>query len=358
MSFADRLHAYKTAIDADIAEYAKNIRDVTTAQHGAYAALSTDIYLDVLGRGGKRIRGSLVLCGYEMSGGTDRTMIMHAARAIEMLHAYMLIVDDVQDRSLLRRGKPTAHELFAEHHRTHGLKGDAAHAGMSLALNAALVGDHAAQMILANLGADAQLRLNALSIVNRTMLITCHGQTADMMNELSLRPTSSDIDRVLEMKTALYSFINPLHVGMVLAGAGCEYTDAITPYALHLGKAFQITDDILGIFGNEERLGKSPMDDIREGKATVLSVYALDHTTGKEREFLDACLGNASLTPQDFARCRDIVQKSGARNHATAYATREITAALEALDAVHNKWPAADVAFLRDLAMTIKNRQA
>lgn len=356
--FKPRLAAYKRAIDDDIATYVRSVRQNTHQQYGDYAALETEAFLDMLKRGGKRIRGALVMTGYEMCGGADRAMILHAARAIEMLHAYALIIDDIQDRALLRRGKPATYQYFADYHRTHHLKGDAVHTGISLALNAAMAGAHAAEIILANLPAEPQLRLNVLSIVNRTMMITYHGQMTDIMNSLVAAPQAADIDHVLEWKTALYSFINPLQVGMVLAGAGCEHTDAITPFALHLGRAFQVTDDLLGIFGEVQELGKSPMDDIREGKATILSAYALAHTNSKDKAFLQSCLGNEALDETAFIRCKDIIAASGAADHARQQAADETATALQELEAVAAMWPADYVAFLRGLALHIQNRTA
>jgi geranylgeranyl diphosphate synthase type I len=358
LSPSDRLAAYKQAIDDDIVLYAGYVRSNTRAQYGEYAALEVDAFLAMLGHGGKRIRGALVIAGYEMCGGTDRAMILHAARAVEMMHAYALIVDDIQDRGMLRRGRPTTYRYFADYHRKNNLKGDAEHIGIALALNAAMAGAHAAEIILANLPAEPQLRLNVLSIMNRTMMITYHGQMTDIMNSVVEDPDPKDVDRVLEWKTALYSFINPIHVGMVLAGAGCEHTDAITPFALHLGRAFQITDDILGIFGDEQEVGKSPLDDIREGKATVLSTYALVHAKPIDVPFLRECLGNTQLTQTAFIRCQKIIKYSGALKHAQTLAAAEIREALTALDGTSELWPEEYVSFLRSLAERIQTRTA
>lgn len=356
--FTKRLEAYKTAIDDDIANYATFVAKNTREQYGEYAGIEVDAFLDVLSRGGKRIRGALVLVGYEMCGGKDTAMTLQAARAIEMLHAYMLAIDDIQDRSSLRRGKPTMHMIFSDYHRAHHLKGDPEHAGVGLALNAAIAGAHAAQIILANMNADPQLKLNVLSIVNRTMAVTAHGQMYDMLNEMVQDPKASDIDRVLEWKTALYSFTNPLHVGMVLAGADCHATDAITPFGLHAGRAFQITDDILGIFGDEKELGKSPMDDIREGKMTVLMAYALSHSQGDDARFLRSMLGNQRLTKEEFVKCRGIVEKSGALAQATEQAHEESEKALKVLRKEAGRWPAADLAFLEGLIAQIQRRRS
>ncbi|HSX32641.1 MAG TPA: polyprenyl synthetase family protein [Candidatus Saccharimonadales bacterium] len=356
-TFSDRLTSYKQLIEADIAAYAADIRKTTAGQYGRYVAeVETDVFLDMLERGGKRIRGALVMVGYEMAGGTNRPMIIEAARAIEMLHTYILMIDDIQDRSKLRRGKPTAHEMLTDYHQRHNLKGDAAHAGMSLALMSAIAGGHAAQVVLANLDADPDARLKALSISNRTMVITAHGQTLDIMNELVAAPSAEDVERVLEWKTALYTIINPLHVGMVLACASCEFTDAITPYGLHAGKAFQITDDILGIYGDEAALGKTPGDDIREGKGTLLVLYALEHARPEDRQILQACLGKQDLTDNDLAQCRSIIKSCGALAHARKEAHTHTQAALAALESNKDMWSDTGMGFLRDLTLALQDR--
>ncbi|HYH75366.1 MAG TPA: polyprenyl synthetase family protein [Candidatus Saccharimonadales bacterium] len=358
MDFKAQLQAYKTVIDQDIATYAQHVASSTNAQYGAYPSDVTSVFLDVLGRGGKRIRGALAMVGYEMCGGQDQQMIVRAATALEMINAYILMVDDVQDRSVMRRGKATAHEMLADYHRDRQLKGDAAHTGVSLALNAALAGSHAAQMLLAGLSVDAELRVKAIGIINLAMVVTAHGQTQDIMNELVDRPSLDDLEHVLEWKTAYYTFLNPLCVGMVLAGAGCEDTDAIRDYALHTGRAFQITDDIIGVFGDDKQTGKNAMDDIREGKQTLLTDYAFDHITDDDAAFLRAMLGNESLTTDEFARCKTIIESSGALDNAREAARHHIRTALTALDTHAERWSPAGVGFLRDLAGSLLDRSA
>lgn len=358
-NFAKRLAQYKQLIDDDIVAYAAYIRKSTREQYGRYPVeVEIDIFLDMLSRGGKRLRGALVMEAYKMCGGTDQKMIIQAARAIEMLHAYILMIDDIQDHSDLRRGKPTAHVMLADYHRKHKLKGSPEHAGIALGLMAAVAGAHAAEAVLANLDADPQLRLNALSIVNRTMLITAHGQTYDIMNELLPQPLEEYVDKVLEWKSGLYSVTNPIHVGMVLAGAGCEHTDAITPYSQHAGKAFQITDDILGIYGDQKTTGKSVGDDIREGKATVISLYALKHASPADKQKLQRCLGNPKLTTKDLEDCKKIIQDCGALDYARNLAAQHTAQAIESLDAVKDMWPKQGTDFLRGLAQALQNRKS
>ncbi len=356
--FRSQLSAYKELIDADIETYAKYIQTSTLQQYGANARLEIDAFLSILARGGKRIRGSLVMLGYEMSGGSDLQMILQAARAIEMMHAYILIIDDIQDRSLVRRGGPSAHALLADHHRHQHLSQNPDHFGVAIALNAALAGAHAAQTIFANLDAEERLRLNVLSIMNRTMLITAHGQTNDIMNEVVASVDEKQVERVLEWKTAHYTFLNPLHVGMVLADADCHATDAITDYAMHAGKAFQITDDILGTFGSEQESGKSPLDDLREGKRTLLTVYALEHTQSGDKNFLIQMLGNAKLTQAEFERSKDILVESGALDYARESAKQHVQKALTSLESETHRWSEQGVQFLRGLAQYLLTRQS
>jgi geranylgeranyl diphosphate synthase type I len=355
---AAQLADYKRLIDADIAIYGAHVATSTRQQYGDYAADVTDVFLDVLGRGGKRIRGALVMAGYEMCGGTDRQMITRAATAIEMVNAYTLMIDDIQDRSAVRRGKTTGHEMLAAYHRDHNFRGDAGHAGVSLALNAALAGGHAANMLLAGLSVDAELRVKTMGIVSHALIVTAHGQTLDIINELTDVPRREDIEHVLEWKTAFYTFLNPLCVGMVLAGAGCEDTDAIRGYALATGRAFQVVDDIIGIYGNDQQTGKSALDDLREGKQTVLTDHALSHASPEDAAFLRSCLGSKALTATDFERCKQILTDSGARAAAETLVARYVAEAIDSLGQGPGRWKSGQVAFLRGLSQMLLARMS
>lgn len=352
----EQLETYRRLIDADIRTYAVHVHETTSEQYGKYPTVVTDTFLDMLERGGKRMRGALVMAGYEMCGGSDRQMIVRAATAIEMVHAHLLIIDDVQDRSALRRGKSTVHETLKTYHEKHHWKGDAVHTGYSLALNAALAGGHAAQMLIAGLNVDPELRSRAMGIIAHAILTTAHGQTLDFVQELTGEASVQSIEQTMEWKTAYYSILNPLCVGMVLAGAGCEDTDAIRDYALHTGKAFQITDDIIGVFGTDAQTGKSVMDDIREGKRTLLTVHASMHAAPDQIALLQRCLGDKNLSKTDFAACRQVLRDCGALEYAEQVAQQHVAAALAALDAADRPWQAEQMAFLRDLVQSLLKR--
>lgn len=341
-SFKAQLKAYRAAINADIAAYSAHARSASHDHYGTQAGKVTAAFLDVLEGNGKRLRGTLAMVGYEMLGGQDRAMILRAATAMEMLHTHMLIIDDIQDRSKLRRGEPALHVTLVER-----LGNGDAHTGVSLALNAAIGGGHAAQMLLAGLRVEPELNRKVLGIVNYTLAVATHGQTYDILySRPEAQPTEADLERVLHWKTAEYTFLNPLCVGMVLAGAPCEDTNAIRDYALHAGKAFQIMDDVQGVFGDSSVSGKEGGEDIREGKATLLTVYALEHAEKIDRAFLEKSLGKADLTVAELKRCQSIIKNSGAYEHALVVARQHAADARQSLHNTDRPWKPTHVAFL------------
>lgn len=356
--FTHKLGEYKAEIDKEIATYTKQVQKSTLQKFGANSRIAMDAYLDILNRGGKRIRGALTILGYEMVGGQDRKMIVQAAMAVEMIHAYILIIDDIADRSPTRRGGPTAHETLADYHKKQAWADDSRHFGESMAVNTALTGNHAAQMILANLDVDAELRVKAISVLNYAMVTTGHGQINDIFNEVTGEVSERDVDNVLEWKTAHYTLLNPLTFGMCLAGVGCGPTDAIATYSLEAGRAFQITDDILGVYGEEFESGKSPLDDIREGKRTILTVHALRNAGKADKNFLMQMLGNANLTSVEFKRCKEIIAESGSLEYAQERAEKHIQKALQSLEEQKSYWSEDGTRFLRGLAQYLLSRRS
>ncbi|MCA9332758.1 polyprenyl synthetase family protein [Candidatus Saccharibacteria bacterium] len=344
--FTKKLTQYKREINVDIKTYSKYVQQTTLQNYGKHSRVGADAYIDILNRGGKRIRGSLVMVGYEMSGGTNHDMILQAARAVEMIHAYVLILDDIMDRSQTRRGGEAAQVAMANYYTKHVFGDDKQHFGESIAATSALLGNHGAQMIMANLDAPAQLKLNAISILNRGMNITVHGQLNDVFNQVVGEVDERAVNNVTEWKTAHYTFLNPLHIGMILAGADCHSTDAITDYAMNMGRAFQLTDDILGTFGNEFDVGKSPLDDIREGKRTLLIIHALKHTSEANNNFLIQMLGNQKITLSQFDRCKDIIIESGALEYCQNKAKHYINLAQKSLNKESKLWSQDGIRFL------------
>ena len=344
--FRSILSAYKQSIDDDINSFASAYLQKTRQEYGKKASVPVEEYLQVLRRGGKRLRGALTMFGYEMCGGTNKDMIIQAARAIEMVHAYLLIMDDIQDRSGLRRGEKTAHFALAAHHIEQKYRGDSSHFGVALALNAMGVGNHQAHIELSNLPVSQNLRLKAMQLLDETVVLTAHEQTLDICNEMSGDVTVEDVKKVMEYKTAYYTILNPLQIGMVLAGASARQLEAIKAFTLYVGRAFQIKDDIVGVFGSQQELGKSPQDDIREGKQTLLTVHARAHATREQREYLQKCLGNKKLTDIQFEKCKDIIINSGSLAFAEKLLHDELVSARSCIDSFKEKFKDAELGFL------------
>lgn len=327
-----RIALHKTVVDDELVRIADGMRSTTKEQFGAMPGEVVDAYLHVLLNGGKRIRGALAIESYRLFGGTDDTLIVQAACALEMLNTYMLVVDDIQDRSELRRGGKTAHIRLKDYHEAQHLKGDALHFGEALAMNSFLIAQHTASSILTQLPTDAATIIKALQTVNQCLVVTAHGQTMDLFVEAAGRASDADVNNILEWKTAYYTFINPLQLGAILARATDAATQAITNYGLAAGVVFQLTDDILGMFGDEATIGKSVLDDIKEGKRTMLITQALKNATTADAYFLESCLANQQLSMHEFTQCQAIIKTSGALAAVQDLAAAKAQVALSALD--------------------------
>jgi geranylgeranyl diphosphate synthase type I len=355
-NFLKTLEKYKKLIDEELNRYCEIATAETHENFGEYPTEAVKAYFDLLSRGGKRIRGALTMTSYYMLGGKNDKVALEAAKAIEMLHAYILMVDDIQDRSEVRRGGPTAHIILKNYHESRHLKDDSQHFGESIALNGFLFGAHSAINILADLDCDTDKRLRAIKNVNQHFIATAHGQSMDIFNEVLETDKESDVDKVLLWKTAFYTFMNPLQLGAILAGGSDDDLKRLEEYSLSAGRVFQITDDILGIYSDEETSGKSPLDDIKEGKRTLLTVKAIEFAPKADSYFLEQMLGNKQLTTAEFERCKDIIESSGALEYAKKQAKDSVVDSLAALEKDKCEWGTEQVEFLSQLVQFLINR--
>lgn len=348
ISFTKQLADYRARIEPRLKQIAKELQSSTYEQFGSYPTEAVSVYNDVLLRGGKRIRGSLAICAYELFGGTDKELIDQAAAGLEMLNTYILVADDIQDRSELRRGGLTAHAQLRAYHQKQRLKGEAEHFGQSIAINAMLIGMHAAMNLFANLPTSSDKRLQVIEHINNSFITTAHGQTLDIFNEVVAQASQEDINNVLIWKTAQYTLVNPLQLGALLAGANSKDLQVLADVGSHAGKLFQITDDIIGIYGDEAINGKSPLDDIKEGKRTLLTTSTLALATKTDAYFLEQMLGNQKITQADFKKCQDIIRSCGALVQTQKYANQQAIQATQLINK-HKGWPQEQVRFLTEL---------
>ncbi|MGW1977999.1 polyprenyl synthetase family protein [Streptomyces sp. NPDC001889] len=268
---------------------------------------------DFVMAGGKRLRPVLTLVGWHAAGahGAPST-VHHLAASLELFHAFALIHDDVMDRSDTRRGQPTIHRTFAQQHTGPGTAHAAERFGEGAAI---LVGDLALvwsdELLHAGHPTPAQLD-NVLPLLAEMRSEVAFGQFLDLEAGGTTHHSVETALNVIRYKTAKYTIERPLHLGAALAGAGHTTLEQLSAYAIPLGEAFQLRDDLLGVFGDPATTGKPALDDLREGKATVLIALALERAHPAQAATLRHYLGNPALTEDQAHAARRIITATGA----------------------------------------------
>jgi len=286
--------------------------------------------------GGKRFRAAFCYWGYHAVAGasyddsTDDALV-RACASLELLHASALVHDDYMDASDTRRGRPATHRSFAAEHRRAGWRGDPEQYGASAAI---LLGDLLlswSDELLRRCGLPLERVVAALGVFDRCRSEVITGQFLDV--SVQARGVA-DVDAamtVLRYKSAKYSIERPMHIGATLAGADPRQLARLSAFGLPLGEAFQLRDDLLGVFGDPATTGKPAGDDLVEGKRTVLVALALDGATATDAARLDAALGSP-LTDSDVAELRRIIADSGAHEQVEQVISDLASKATAALD--------------------------
>lgn len=270
-------------------------------------------------RGGKRIRASLVEIGYRFfQNNTDidkksLDKLHQLGIVMELLQSFFLIHDDIIDKAPLRRGSKTLHLIWADKFSND------LHMGESMGI---LAGNYAlisAYKILENLENTPDItKLALINLLNRVVQDTLSGQIIDV--QISHKPlhetTERDILDIMTLKTAKYTIVAPLQFGAILANASKEKTDSISSFGIPYGLAFQISDDIIGTFGTEDKTGKSVNSDLKEGKKTLFIVDAFNKCNNEEKKTINSILGKEILPDEQYDFIRDIVNKYGSLNYA------------------------------------------
>jgi len=320
--------------------------------------------------GGKRLRPAFCYWGWRGAGGPDCPEIINAAAALELLHAGALVHDDLMDASDTRRGQPSVHRQFEARHAGRRWHGSAAAFGMGVAI---LLGDllicWTDEMFHASgLPPDALGR--GRPVLDRMRSEVFAGQYLDLLGQAIGDETVAGALRVVEFKTAKYTIERPLHLGAALAGAGPAGADdapsagaaltgdgatagrnggtasgdggtagrdgsltaAYTAYGLPLGIAFQLRDDILGVFGDPVQTGKPAGDDVREGKRTVLLAIARSRATAGQAQVIDRYLGDPLLDEAGTAEVRAAIAGTGAVAECERMIGRHVSEAIAALE--------------------------
>jgi geranylgeranyl diphosphate synthase, type I len=292
-------------------------------QHAVLADIGADVLpcLDAISgllAGGKRLRPAFCYWGWRAAGGEDCAPIFAAAAALELLQASALVHDDVMDDSDLRRGQPAVHRRFAGWHATTGRSGSADRFGAGAAI---LVGD----LLLAwtnELFRDSGFAPGVLHrgapVFAAMQTELAAGQYLDLLSQADACTSVAAAVRVITYKTTKYSTERPLQLGVALGAAATgsgeanELVSVCSRYGTPLGIAFQLRDDLLGVFGDPARTGKPACGDIAEGKRTVLLALARERSTAAQAAVLDRHLGGRHLTAAAAAEVRAVFTETGA----------------------------------------------
>ncbi len=284
-------------------------------------------------RGGKRIRALLMILGYHMYGGEGEEIIK-AAASLELVQSYFLIHDDIMDESELRRGKKTVHKIYEEEHLHRGFGGNPARFGENLGIIAGDLANVYAFEIFSETHFNSERKEKARKELERIMEYTGYGQLIDVYS--SMLPEFGERDLLLlhEYKTANYTIYGPLALGAILAGAEPE---ALRDFAIPIGIAFQLQDDILGLFGDEKKIGKPVTSDLAEGKKTLLIIKALEKANDAERKEILEALGNPAVTIEQLMRVREIVERTGSLEYSRSMAEKLVKEGIAALEKLNVK---------------------
>ncbi|WP_137813487.1 polyprenyl synthetase family protein [Gandjariella thermophila] len=289
-------------VERELVDYLDTRRAEAQAADPAFADAVDALRGFVLG-GGKRIRPTFAWWGWRAGGGdpggAEAPAVLRAISALELLQAGALIHDDLIDASAVRRGAPTIHVAFAGRHRQHGWLGQPERFGLGVAV---LLGDIAltwADDMLADSGLPAAPLRRCRAPWQRMRTEMLAGQYLDIFTQVTGNESADAALRVDRLKTAAYTVERPLHLGAAIAGADPAAVEALRSFGADIGVAFQLRDDLLGVFGDPEVTGKPAGDDLREGKRTLLVAVALERARERGEhaaaETLRSALGRPDL---------------------------------------------------------------
>ncbi len=333
-AFLDRRLADLAAIDADLMPVGEAICDLVL-------------------QGGKRLRPAFTYWGWrgaldavsydgspaqEAAAERDDDTVVRAAASLELVQAGALIHDDVMDRASTRRGQPALHVRFAELHAENRWAGTAAGFGQGVAIIAGDIALTWAQEMLRTAGLDQAALARVAPAYDAMRIEVMAGQYLDLRGQVdSRRPEEEALAaawRTARYKAASYTVQRPLHIGALVGGPHAPdgpllmtYTD----YGFALGEAFQLRDDVLGVFGNPDQTGKPAGDDLREGKQTLLVILARRRASVNARDLFQRLIGRADLSGLDIDQLRMVIEGSGALAEVEGLIAKRVETALTAL---------------------------
>lgn len=316
-----------------------------------------DYLQDYTMRGGKRVRPALIIAGYKAVGGKETEKVVPASLSIEALQSYLLIHDDIMDEDKLRRGDTTLHKMYEEYHEEELPGGRAEKFGENMGIIAGDIANSFAVSQITNSDFDNETKIKALNKFEHIHRHTGYGQVLDVnFNEKSLEEVSEDdVLTVHYLKTSQYTMAGPLELGVIFGKGTKEQREMLKQYGERAGKAFQVYDDMLGLYGDEEKLGKPIDSDLKEGKKTLLMVKAFENGNKEQREKIKKALGNKDITEEEVKEIRKIVKETGSYDYSRKMTVKLAKEAKEALD--EEKLDPEIVKFLKGISDYIVTRE-
>jgi len=296
-----------------------------------YTKLLVDMQKYIL-RGGKRLRPTLMILGYRAAGGADVGKALDAALALEIFHNFVLIHDDVMDGDTTRYGGLNITGIY-ERRLQHNLSpARARHTAESIAILAGELNEAFTFDVLANLNATPDVKFAMMNHFQRILFETGAGQQLDVLSQTRKQLNLKNIDKVNYYKTAQYTITSPLQLGVIFNGDANGLLNSFSEFGRELGEAFQLTDDLLGMFGSSRQTGKPVGSDIREGKQTLLMFYAKRLCKPLNWKAIETRLGKSNLTSEDVKTVRNILKESGAQAKVAVAAEDHLQKALLLLE--------------------------
>ena len=357
MEIEKELKNFKARIDPKIDAYFDTVLE-NSAKEDDLVTEALKHAREIMLAGGKRLRAAFMYYGYLGAGGTEEEKMLETAVSVEFIHTFLLVHDDIIDRDDIRHGVPTLHRRYADFGKRFFPEKDTEHFGNSIAL---IMGDMLCAFgnyIIFRSPFPKERVFEALAKLQHIVSYTVIGQARDVYMEYKREATEEEIIRMYTNKTAKYTVEGPLHLGAILAGASQEFLDALTAYAVPLGIAFQIQDDILGIFSTSKRLGKPVGSDIQEGKVTLLVSRALRDGTPEQGKRIKEILSlGGTITEHEMAEFRLLIEGTGALSGAKQLAAEYITEGKQALENMKEKLHPRAYDFLSSVALYMMNRE-
>lgn len=299
-------------------------------------------------RSAKRLRGSFVHYGYLLNG-KETKEVEKAEVAVELVHTALLMHDDFMDEDSLRRGRMTTHKFF---------EGGDKHYGESMAVT---VGDGVLCLgyeLLTKIKLDQERVLEAMRQLQRGVVNTAFGQAYDISLQKMNEWTEDDVISLHKAKTAIYTYENPLLIGAILGGSKMEVMEALKKYSMDGGVAFQLQDDVLGVFGDEEDTGKSADSDLLHGKCTLLALKTLEMGNVKQKRDFKKAWGKVLATGEDIVKARKAIIDSGSYKYSVDLAVSFAAKAQKTANGLRRMGVNLESAdYLEGIAMYMVNRK-